>query len=655
MDTDDHSGSRAGIGRDCANCGARLATDQRYCLSCGTRRGPLPAPVESTLHEMRAAPVAAALVPVPVVPPPPPRAPFGLAMPTPRVASLLVMAMLSFGVVAGSLTGPGGVEALAHSFVVSLPPVTSASVATAAGSGSEGGGGSSGGGGGSQQAITETVTEPAPSGGGAATTPASTPASTGSGTGNGSGSGSAAVSLPPIKHVFLIVLSGQGYNQSFAATTGHPYISGTLRKQGELVTQYYGVASSSLASEIALTSGQGPTQDTAANCPVFSNIVPTGNAAGKQVIGNGCVYPQTTQSLPSELSDNGNTWRAYIQGIDQGPAGQPKSCRFPTPGAADPNQAVSPTDPYVTYLNPFVYYGGLTTGTDCAQNDVGLSQLGKDLKQVKTTANFSYIAPDACHNGSDTPCMPGAPAGLAQSDAFLKAVVPEIEASPAYKQDGMIVVTFDQAPQAGPGFDATSCCDQPTFPNLSASPDMTAADTSTTPTTTTSATTTSTTATDTTTTGTTPTTTTTGTTTSTTTTDTTTTSTSTTATTTDTTPIGTPTSTTTTTVPPPPPTGTAPPTPTGTTTTTPCPATSTTSTTPAGCPLPGTPPGGGQVGALVISRYVKAGTEDGSDTFNHFSLLKTIEDLFSVPQLGYAKDASLPEFDTAVFNNYTAG
>ena len=503
MDTDDHSGSYAGIGRDCANCGARLATDQRYCLSCGTRRGPLPAPVESTLHEMRGAPVAAAPLLVPVVPPPPPRAPFGLAMPTPRVASLLVMAMLSFGVVAGSLTGPGGVEALAHSFVVSLPPVTSPSVATTAGSGSAGGGSSSGGGGGgSQQAITETITEPAPSGGGAATTPASTPSDTGTGTGtgNGSGSGSAAVSLPPIKHVFLIMLSSQGYNQSFATTMGHPYISGTLRKQGELVTQYYGVASSSLASEIALTSGQGPTQDTSANCPVFSNIVPTGNAAGKQVIGDGCVYPQTTQSLPSELSDNGNTWRAYIQGIDQGPAGQPRSCRFPTPGAADPNQAVTPTDPYVTYLNPFVYYGGLTTGTDCTQNDVGLSKLATDLKQVKTTANFSYIAPDACNNGSDTPCMPGAPAGLAQSDAFLKTVVPEIEASPAYKQDGMIVVTFDQAPQAGPDFDATSCCDQPTFPNLTASPDMTAADTSITTTTDITTTDTTTTPTDTTTT-----------------------------------------------------------------------------------------------------------------------------------------------------------
>ena len=573
--------------------------------------------------------------------------------------------MLSFGVVAGSLTGPRGDEALAHSFVVSLPPVASAPVTPAL---AASGGGDAASGGGPQQAITETVTEPAPSGGAATTTPASTPADTGSGTGDGSGSGSAAVSLPPIKHVFLIVLSGQGYNQSFASTTGHPYLSGKLRKQGELVTQYYGVASSSLASEIALTSGQGPTQDTAANCPVFSPIVPTGNAAGKQVIGNGCGYPPTTQTLPSELSDNGNTWRAYIQGIDQGPAGQPKSCRYPTLGAADPNQAVTPTDPYVTYLNPFVYYGGQTTGTDCTQNDVGLSKLATDLKQVKTTANFSYIAPDACNNGSDTPCMPGAPAGLAQADAFLKTVIPEIEASPAYKQDGLIIITFDQAPQAGANFDATSCCDEPTFPNLSASPDMTAADTSTTDTTLTTTTDTSTT-----TTSTTPTTSDTSTsTTPTTTTDTTSTIPTTT---TETTPVGTPTSATTTPVAPITPTATTPTTTTGTTTatTTPCPmttttgpstttatttstqATTTTGTTPSGCPLPGTPPGGGQVGALVISRYVKAGTEDGSDTFNHFSLLKTIEDLFSVPQLGYAKDASLPEFDTAVFNNYTAG
>jgi hypothetical protein len=58
------------------------------------------------------------------------------------------------------------------------------------------------------------------------------------------------------------------------------------------------------------------------------------------------------------------------------------------------------------------------------------------------------------------------------------------------------------------------------------------------------------------------------------------------------------------------------------------------------------------VGALLISRYVKPGSSDAADTFNHFSLLKTVEDLFSLKHLGYSADPSLPEFDSAIFNAY---
>src|ERR1700761_4729277 len=126
MDKDDHSGRSMSVGRDCANCGAHLAHDQRYCIRCGTRRGPLPASVESTLLEMRTAPVV--VVPEPE---PDPRPPFPRQLPTPRVASLAVMAMLSFGVVAGSLSAPGGVEALAHTFVVSVSPPAATTPAVA--------------------------------------------------------------------------------------------------------------------------------------------------------------------------------------------------------------------------------------------------------------------------------------------------------------------------------------------------------------------------------------------------------------------------------------------------------------------------------------------------------------------------------------------
>jgi hypothetical protein len=56
------------------------------------------------------------------------------------------------------------------------------------------------------------------------------------------------------------------------------------------------------------------------------------------------------------------------------------------------------------------------------------------------------------------------------------------------------------------------------------------------------------------------------------------------------------------------------------------------------------------VGLLLLSPYVKAGTENTTDYFNHFSLLKSFEDLFSLDHLGYATDPALPAFDRVVYN-----
>ena len=65
--------------------------------------------------------------------------------------------------------------------------------------------------------------------------------------------------LPPVKHVFLIVLSDQGYANTFSPVSTDRYLSKTLPKQGELINNYYAVAGSPLANDIALISGQGPT------------------------------------------------------------------------------------------------------------------------------------------------------------------------------------------------------------------------------------------------------------------------------------------------------------------------------------------------------------------------------------------------------------
>jgi len=53
-------------------------------------------------------------------------------------------------------------------------------------------------------------------------------------------------------------------------------------------------------------------------------------------------------------------------------------------------------------------------------------------------------------------------------------------------------------------------------------------------------------------------------------------------------------------------------------------------------PLPGIAgPGGGRVGAVVLSKFVRAGSVV-TTPYNHYSLLRTIEDLFGLDQLGFA-------------------
>ena len=59
--------------------------------------------------------------------------------------------------------------------------------------------------------------------------------------------------------------------------------------------------------------------------------------------------------------------------------------------------------------------------------------------------------------------------------------------------------------------------------------------------------------------------------------------------------------------------------------------------------------GGGRVGLLLLSPFVEPGTT--SETyFNHFSLLATIEELFSLEKIGYAAEPAITGFDESIFN-----
>lgn len=140
----------------------------------------------------------------------------------------------------------------------------------------------------------------------------------------------------------------------------------------------------------------------------------------------------------------------------------------------------STTDTYVAKHNPLAWFSAITGTADTSGGTIDSSlcnpqhlgalfgpqdALYNDLQNPGHTPDFSFIVPDNCSDGHDALCVADNLSGgtsngytngtiepatsntggtVAESD-FLKIVIPEIEKSPAFKQNGMIVVTYDEA------------------------------------------------------------------------------------------------------------------------------------------------------------------------------------------------------------------
>jgi hypothetical protein len=469
-------------------------------------------------------------------------------MPSPWAAAFAVIALLAFGVGLGLYVRPQ--ESSPVLLAASPSGTTSSTTTTSTSSGeseegsepeegsSSGGSESEEGSKGSEASSEEEGSESKGAAGGKGSK--SEEGSKGKGS-EGSSGGKTESKLPPIKHVFVIVLGEQGYEAAFGVASKAPYLAKTLREQGELVGDYFAVASGQLANEIALISGQGPTPQTGSNCPVYEALSPGTSGSEGQALGTGCVYPASALTVGDQLAAAEGTWKAYIQGLGEGSsAGLQGKCPNPTLGGGDPFSSPTSANPFVTWRDPFLYFRSVISSPDCAEDNVGLGQLAKDLASAGTTPSLSYIAPDPCEDGDSGACGSG---GLPAAEGFLRKVVPEIESSAAYEEGGMIAITFDQAPQSGTGADDSGCCATPKYPNLPAS---------------------------------------------------------------------------------------------------------TPTTTAAGEPV-----GGGRVGMLLISKYVKPNSSYVTGEYNHFSLLASVEALFKLKALGYAGNVQLPAFEKAVYNAYS--
>jgi phosphatidylinositol-3-phosphatase len=262
--------------------------------------------------------------------------------------------------------------------------------------------------------------------------------------------------VPAIRHVFVINLENKGYDATWGPASAAPYLSQTLRAQGVLLDNYYGTAHNSQPNYVAQVSGQGPDLQMQGDCQLYSQFVQLGTVAPGQAVGSGCVFPATVPSLPTQLSGAGLSWRGYMEDM-----GTP--CRHPALGAQDTTQQAKVGDQYAARHNPFMYFAAITSSPACAQHVVDLTALGTDLASAATTPNLSYITPNLCDDGHDAPCVDGRPGGLTTADEWLRVWVPKILASPAFKTDGMLVITADEADS--PQSDASACCGEGPAPN----------------------------------------------------------------------------------------------------------------------------------------------------------------------------------------------
>ena len=258
-----------------------------------------------------------------------------------------------------------------------------------------------------------------------------------------------------IGHVFVINLENKDYATTWGTASPAKFLNATLVPKGKLLTQYYGIGHASLDNYIAQISGQAPNPATQGDCLTYTEFAAKGAGAYGQALGKGCVFPKSVKTIADQLAAVGKTWRAYMEDM-----GTP--CRHPGFGSGDTTVGPKPGDMYATRHNPFVYFHTIIDSPACAKNVVDYKLLATDLKSVATTPNLVYITPNVCHDGHDAPCVDGRPGGLVSADRFLATEVPKILASPAYKADGMLVITFDEAEIAS----SAGCCHTPKSPNV---------------------------------------------------------------------------------------------------------------------------------------------------------------------------------------------
>ncbi len=235
---------------------------------------------------------------------------------------------------------------------------------------------------------------------------------TGGGTDAGvDGGGSDGGTGSSIQTVFVIVMENHNWS-SIKGNASAPYINNTLLAMGAHAENYVNVPGIHPSEPNYLWLEAGT------NFGVTTDNNPSSN------------HQSSTKHLVTQLQAAGIPWKSYQEGIS---------------GTTCPLTA---TGLYAPKHDPMVFFDDVTntnssTSQNCIQHVRPYTELATDL-QNNTVARYNFITPNLCDDMHN-------PTGCATSDevkngdTWLSTEVPKILASPAYQNNGVLFITWDES------------------------------------------------------------------------------------------------------------------------------------------------------------------------------------------------------------------
>lgn len=274
--------------------------------------------------------------------------------------------------------------------------------------------------------------------------------------------------VPPLDHVFLIVMENHGLDRIIGDSTPAPYLT-KLSRSANVARQYFAVGHPSLPNYLEIVGGSnfgiggdltpdwhGRLHDSSLVAPlagggtdISTPAMFTGAAGGRDILP--AHYAATT--IADQLAAAGKSWRSYQEDL---PATGADGVDFSDGIYSNLSGALADSVSwlYAVKHDPFAYFASVQEGksaTHSLRNIVGfdgLRGLYADLR-AGGVPTLSFIVPDQCHDmhglrGAGFFCARDSTL-VQMGDRTVERLVDAIEGSPAWKSGhDVIIITWDE-------------------------------------------------------------------------------------------------------------------------------------------------------------------------------------------------------------------